>query len=188
MKKVLCSGAALVVIGLLLLQAQTSTSGHAKSQAAAQGENVIFRLISPKEPVEITSLKVGGSSVIFGVPFQGDENWADALHCEAKNTGDRIIADLRITLSFVADGAKPKRISIPLTSPGPIPPNETVRMIAPAASVASLREVLSRQGMAANFRRGVLRVQYAKFQHGSVWVQGVSLGAKDPRTGKRKPT
>ncbi|MGI9067729.1 MAG: hypothetical protein ACR2HX_15190 [Pyrinomonadaceae bacterium] len=177
---------AFVVASLLLLPTRLGINSQAQSATTAPGANVIVRVPSPKEPVEVTKLLVAGNQVISDIAFIGDENWVNALSCEVKNTSGKVITELRMSVSFEANGDKPRRIHIPLIYSAPIQPNRTVRVSAPTASVASLRGSLARQGAAANFRKGELRLQIAKFQDGSLWVKGVMLGPRDSQTGRRQ--
>jgi hypothetical protein len=186
MKRAFYMGAAIVVVSLpLILQARFGVSARIQA-AAAQGENVLVRVPSPREPVEVSKLQVGGSDITAGAPFAGDENWVGALSGRVKNTSGKVITDLQMTVNFDSGGPNPRKVAIPLAHSEPILPNQTVRVSAPAAGIASLRAMLAKQGLAANFRRGELRTQYAKFQDGSVWVKGVTLGPRDPQTGRRK--
>ncbi len=187
MKKILCIGTAIIVTGLLLLRAHSGGSIQTQAAAAvAQGSNVIVRVPSPKEPVRITKLQIRGNDVPFGNSFAGDENWLDALTSEIKNTSGKIITDLRMSVSFDGGGAKARKIHVPLIYAGAILPNQTVQVSAPSTGVGSLRALLAKQGVAANFRRGELQLQLAKFQDGSMWVKGATLDSPDPRTGRRK--
>lgn len=186
MKKIVCIGTAITVSGLLLLQAQFGVINRAHAAATAQGENVIVRVLSPREPVEVTKLQVGRKDITFGTSFAGDESWVNALSSEVRNTSGKTMTELRMSASFEAGNANPHRIHIPLTYSEPIQPNQIVHVSAPAANVASLRGLLAKQGITPNFKKGELSLQFAKFQDGSIWVKGVTLGPSDPRTGKRQ--
>ncbi|MBA2702754.1 MAG: hypothetical protein ACR2H4_12315 [Pyrinomonadaceae bacterium] len=186
MKRIRYIATAFVVVSLFVLLARLGTNGQAQSATPAAGANVIVRVPSPKEPVEITKLLVTGNQVISNIPFVGDENWVNALSCEVKNTSGKTITELRMSVSFEANSDKHRRIHIPLIYSAAVQPNRSVQVSAPTASVASLRDLLAKQGAAANFRKGELRLQIAKFEDGSIWVKGVTLGSPDPRTGRRK--
>jgi len=185
MKKFYMS-AAIIVGGLSFLQTPLGAIVREQPTGTVQGENVLIRVRSPREPVEITSLQLWENNIVFGTPFTGDESWVGALSARVKNTSAKVVTELRMSINFEASGANPPRIAIPLTYSGPIQPNQTVQVSAPTASVASLRIALAKQGLLANFRKGEVLTQYAKFADGSLWVRGVILGPRDPRTGRRK--
>lgn len=185
MKKVIYAAAVIAAGGLSLLQLQTGASGRARPSAApTQGENVIVMASQPGGPAEVTGLHVGGQELSFGNSFAGDEDWVNALACEVRNTSGKTMTELRLSVSFEAAGGGSRRIHLPLTYAGSIRPGQVVRVSA-AAGLGPLQESLARRGLGANFRRGELRFQLAKFDDGSVWVKGVTLGPPDARTGRR---
>src|SRR5215210_3650486 len=96
MKKTFYIGA-VIIVGVLLLQTQFRVSGRTQAAAVAQGSNVVVQAASPREPVQVTRLQVGGNDVALGNPFAGDENWVNALVAELKNTSDKTITDLRMS-------------------------------------------------------------------------------------------
>lgn len=183
MKKTVCVIAAVVAVGLLLLGAKSGVGGRTQP-AGAQSGNIVVKETLRGEPVEVSKLQVGGRDVTFGGSFVGDENWANALSCMVKNTSGKVIAELRMHVSFETN--KGKRVAIPLTFLEPIQSDQTATMSAAPVNLASLRESLRRQGATVNLRRGELRVQYVKFADGSVWVRGATLSPRDGQTGKRK--
>jgi hypothetical protein len=184
MSKIFYVTIGLVAIGFSLIQATTGQGNQLVN--TSQAANIVVRVPSLREPVQITRLQVWGSDISLGKGFGGDENWINGLSIEVNNISRRSITELQMTLSFETTAIMPRRISIPFTYDRPLLPNQVARLSPSAASVASLRDVLGKQGVTANFRKGELHLQAVKFQDGSVWVKGATLGPRDPRTGKRK--
>lgn len=186
MKETLCVRTTVMAVSLLLMQAQFGILGQAQPAMNGQSAIVIIKVPMTREPVEITQLQVRGSDIAFGNPFVGDESWVNGLSLQVRNTSGNTISELRLGLSFETGGGNPRRVNIALIHRGTLQPNQTARVSAPTADIASLRRLLAQQGRTANFRRGELRVQFARFQDESLWVGGVVLGPRDPRTGRRR--
>ncbi len=181
------TAASVVAFGsLLLLQPRLGAGVRTRAEAPPSVQNVLNRVTVPGEPVEVSGLQVGGNDITAGTPFAGGEDWVSGLSGVVTNTSGKVMTELRMSVSFDAGGADPHKVAIPLAYAGPVSPGQAVRVLAPAAGVASLRGLLAKQGLTPDFRRAELRTQYVKFQDGSLWVKGVTLGPRDPNTGRRK--
>jgi len=185
MKRILFTGIGLIV-GILFSQVQFAEGGRARVAALTQDSATISRASSPTDPVRITKMRVAGIDVYFGQPFTGNENSLAGLIVDIKNTSDKTIVDLRLSVAFEGDGLTTRKIHLPLSYSGRLRPKETAEVTAPFANLGSLKAMLAKQGRVANFRRGEVKLQLAKFQDGSVWVKGVTLGPHNPRTLRRQ--
>jgi hypothetical protein len=172
----------------LVTRVRVGDGGRAHAALGAQAQNAVVIVASPRDPVKIDGLRVAGQNITAGQTFAGDESWVNELAADVRNAGEKTITELRMSVGFSADNAAQRKIHIPLAYVGVVEPGQTVRLTASAANVASLKGALAKQGVLVNFRRGELQTQIAKFQDGSVWVKGVVLSPRDPRTGRRRRT
>ena len=182
MKKQLCIAPILVSI-IVIYQSQLEARAQIQTAISAQVENTLIKMTSPKEPVEITKLQIGNNDIAFGKTFTADEDWLRTFSCEVKNISGKAISELYMNIGFATADTKPGRVKVPLTYAESFQANQTIHLSIPPAKVSSIAVSLEHH---SNIRKGEFLVEYAKFQDGTIWLQGETLGRRDPKTGKRK--
>jgi hypothetical protein len=125
---------------------------------------------------------VGNNDVVFGKSFAADDGWARAVSCDLKNISGQVITQLQMNFSFELGNTKLERVSVPLIYSAPIQPDQTVRVSIVPAKLTWALAIRSKGATAMVLKRAELRMDYATFRDGSLWVQGENLGPRDPVT------
>lgn len=161
---------------------------------AQESERTIKRKIWDKEPIEIQTVRIKGTSVNFNQNFLYGNAWFDGLTISVKNVSNKTVVFIDLALIFPPSGEASRASDHMLYGQYPLPPGETddappIEKQPPLQPVetatltlddyAGTRDYLNDVGQPQSIKELEIEISEVIFSDGTKWSGGLMM-RRDP--------